>query len=237
MRKIYSLILVLILGTLLFINFSSLFSQAPRSEHRYYTSQYYIDNGVEDTGAINLVTAILFDYRGFDTLGEATVIFIAALTISLLASPKRIFVAYTNFSSIVFQSISFIIPFLYLLGIYLMFYGHLSPGGGFAGGVIIATIFILLTITFGIRYSKEEEVMQTKSRMENIGALGFILIGGLGILAGHNFLANGQANFLFGNAGDLISAGTIPALNLMVGIKVGAGLSIIFNRLVKEEAR
>ncbi len=235
MRKIYALMLVLILGILLFINFSSIF-QDDRPLKQYWTSKYYIDNGVKDTGAINIVTAILFDYRGFDTLGEATVIFIVALTISLLASPKRIFVAYTNFSSIVFQSISFIIPFLYLLGIYLIFYGHLSPGGGFAGGVIIATIFILLTITFGIRYSKEEEVMQTKSVMENFGALGFILIGLLGILAGYNFLANGQANFLFGKAGDLISAGTIPILNLMVGIKVGAGLSIIFNRLVKEDA-
>lgn len=233
MKRIYVLSLILILGMLLCFNFSSAFLENQKTAS--YISNYYINNGVADTGAINLVTSILFDYRGFDTLGEATVIFVVVSTISVLASKERSFIAYSNFSPIVYQSISLIVPFLYILGFYLIFYGHLSPGGGFTGGVVIAVIFILLTVTFGIRHDKEEKTLKRKSLLESLGALGFVLIGILGIPLGSNFLANGQAGFNLGIPGKLISAGLIPFLNLMVGIKVGTGLSVIFNLLVKEE--
>ncbi|OCL26701.1 sodium:proton antiporter [Orenia metallireducens] len=235
MRKIYILILILGLGILLFINFSDLFEDSNLANNKYQLSQHYIENGVKDTGAINLVTAILFDYRGFDTLGEATVIFIVVSAISLLATKERVFVSDTNFSQIVYQNISFIIPFLYILAFYLIAYGHLSPGGGFAGGVVIATTFILLKITFGIRYVKEEEALGKKSLLESLGAISFVLTGLLGILLGYNFLANGQTSLYLGIAGQLVSAGIIPILNLATGIKVGSGLAIIFHRLVREE--
>lgn len=232
LKKVYSLSLLILLGFLLiatFINF-----QTGAVSNDYDISQYYIDYGVQDTKSINLVTAILFDYRGFDTLGEATVIFIAALIISLLTKRSTSSLVYNNFSPLVYQNISFIVPFLYIFGFYLIFYGHLSPGGGFAGGVVIATIFVLLTITFGVRRTREAEVLRAKSLIENIGMAGFVIIGILGIVTGYNFLANGQADFYLGQPGQLISAGTIPWLNLMTGIKVGASLSIIFNCLVRE---
>ncbi|WP_018247423.1 hydrogen gas-evolving membrane-bound hydrogenase subunit E [Orenia marismortui] len=235
MRYIYVMVLILILALVLSFAFFSDFLDDSKVVAKREVSNYYIDNGVEDTGAINLVTAILFDYRAFDTLGEATVIFIVVSTISALASRRRTFVSDTNFSPIVYQGISFIIPFLYILGFYIIFYGHLSPGGGFTGGVILAIIFILLTITFGIRYSKEEEVLKKKALIENLGAVGLLSTGILGILFGSKFLANGQGGFNLGSPGELLSAGIIPILSLFTGIKVGAGLSIIFNRLVKEE--
>lgn len=230
MKKTYSIILLLILAILLTFTFTK-FNQTPA---HYEISNYYIENGVKDTGAINLITAILFDYRAFDTLGEATVIFVAALIISLLTKRSTSSLVYNNFSALVYQNISFIVPFLYIFGFYLIFYGHLSPGGGFTGGVVIATIFVLLTITFGVRRTREEEVLRFKSLLEDFGMIGFIIIGLLGIISGYNFLANGQAGFYLGAPGKLISAGTIPALNLMTGIKVGASLSIIFNCLVRE---
>ena len=232
LKKIYSLSLLILLGILLITTFIN--SQPISVNNNYDISQYYINYGVQDTRSINLVTAILFDYRGFDTLGEATVIFIAALIISLLTKRSTSSLVYNNFSPLVYQNISFIVPFLYIFGFYLIFYGHLSPGGGFAGGVVIATIFVLLTITFGVRRTREEEVLRAKSLIENIGMAGFVIIGILGIITGYNFLANGQADFYLGQSGQLISAGTIPWLNLMTGIKVGASLSIIFNCLVRE---
>ncbi len=234
MKKIYALGLVIILGIILALNFSLIFNQSGTVAEKEI-SNHYIEQGVEETGAINIVTAILFDYRGFDTLGEATVIFIAASTISFLVSRRRIFISHNNFSPLVHQSVSLVLPFLYVLGIYLIFYGHLSPGGGFAGGVVLATIFILLTVSFGLRHTREEEAMQTRSLVENTGALGFVGIGLLGVVVGSSFLANGQAGFGLGTPGQLISAGTIPGLNLMTGMKVGAGLAIIFYSLVKEE--
>ncbi|MFO7819534.1 MAG: hydrogen gas-evolving membrane-bound hydrogenase subunit E [Halanaerobacter sp.] len=230
MKKFYSILLLIMLAGLLTICFIS-FGQ---SSAEYGISDYYINEGVQDTGSINLITAILFDYRAFDTLGEATVIFIAALVINLLTKRSTSSLVYNNFSPLIYQNISFIVPFLYIFGFYLIFYGHLSPGGGFAGGVVIATIFVLLTITFGVRRTREEEVLKIKSLLESSAMLGFVIIGLLGIIGGYNFLANGQADFYLGQAGKLISAGTIPWLNLMVGVKVGASLSIIFNSLVRE---
>ncbi|MBM7556648.1 hydrogen gas-evolving membrane-bound hydrogenase subunit E [Halanaerobacter jeridensis] len=231
-KKVYSLGLIFLLGILLVVTFMN-FNQN-NFNNNYDLSEYYINQGVQDTKSINLVTAILFDYRGFDTLGEATVIFIAALIISLLTKRSTSSLVYNNFSPLVYQNISFIVPFLYIFGFYLIFYGHLSPGGGFAGGVVIATIFVLLTITFGVRRTREEDVLRAKSLLENLGMAGFVIIGLLGMVSGYNFLANGQAGFYLGEAGKLISAGTIPWLNLMTGIKVGASLSIIFNCLVRE---
>ncbi|MGM0501510.1 MAG: hydrogen gas-evolving membrane-bound hydrogenase subunit E [Bacillota bacterium] len=232
MKKYYSVIIIFIFAILLAHTLANFEHHSPQIN--YELSNHYINNGVADTGSINLVTAILFDYRAFDTLGEATVIFIAALIISLLTKRSTSSIAYNNFSPLVYQNISFITPFLYIFGFYLIFYGHLSPGGGFAGGVILASIFVLLTITFGVRRSKEKKVLRIKSLLENISMTGFVIIGLLGVVSGYNFLANGQTAFYLGEAGELISAGTIPGLNLMTGIKVGASLSIIFNCLVRE---
>ena len=232
MKDLYSKVIIIIFAILLAITLINIGQSAEMVD--YKISNYYIRQGVEDTGSINLVTAILFDYRAFDTLGEATVIFIAASIISLLTKRSTSSIVYNNFSPLVYQNISFIVPFLYIFGFYLIFYGHLSPGGGFTGGVVLATIFVLLTITFGVRRTREREVLKIKSLLENIGMAGFIFIGLVGVLLGYNFLANGQAGLYLGEPGKLISAGTIPGLNLMTGIKVGASLSIIFNCLVRE---
>ncbi len=197
-------------------------------------SDHYISKGVEETGAINLVTSVLYDYRGFDTLGEATVILTAAATLSSLVSVRKKTMPATSKSTIVdYKIILIILPFLLILGFYLIITGHISPGGGFAGGVVLSMVPILLTINYGVDFSEDKLKPIHKSFLEGIGAIGFILLGLLGIFAGSNFLANGQANFGLGAPGKLISAGLIPYLNLMIGIKVGAGLAIIFNSLNK----
>jgi multicomponent Na+:H+ antiporter subunit B len=229
-RKFYKIGLVLFLAIfLLFI-----FDEIQNLDIKRYLSEHYISEGVQETGAINLVTSVLYDYRGFDTLGEATVILTAAATLSFMAPIKKVKMLGTEFTIIIYQTIIIIIPFLVVLGMNLIFFGHISPGGGFVGGVILAMIPILVTITYGITFSENKLKANHKSLLEGIGAIGFILLGLLGIFAGSNFLASGQANFGLGNPGELISAGLIPYLNLMIGIKVGAGLATIFNSLIKE---
>ena len=205
------------------------------SDSKRYLSEHYISEGVQETGAINLVTSVLYDYRALDTLGEATVILIAAATLAFLVPITKAAMLGTKFTVIVYQTTKFIIPFLAVLGAYLIFFAHLSPGGGFVGGVILAFIPILLTATYGVEISEYKFKPTKKSLFEDIGAISFILLGLLGVLTGSNFLASGQANFGPGNTGELISAGLIPYLNLMIGIKVGAGLAIIFNSLIKEK--
>jgi multicomponent Na+:H+ antiporter subunit B len=120
---------------------------------------------------------------------------------------------------------------IFLWGIYIVVHGHLTPGGGFAGGVIIAGSFILLIISFGsdILALRKEEA--GSSILESTGILAFLIIAVLGIALGGvgvffiNFLPKGIV-------GSLISAGTIPLFNIAVGIEVSAALVTIFLALL-----
>jgi len=231
MKGIFKKILILFFGILLIITFYEIKDFGTIKK----IGEHYIAEGVQETGAINLVTSVLFEYRGFDTMGEATVILTAAATLAFLVPTKKVSMLGTKFTIIVYQTIIFIVPFLAVLGMYLIFFGHLSPGGGFAGGVVLATIPILITITYGIAFAENNFKPEHKAVLEGLGVLGFILLGIIGILAGSNFLAGSQAGFAPGNPGDLMSASLIPYLNLMIGIKVAAGLAIIFNSMIKED--
>lgn len=231
LKNFYKIVLILLLAILLLF----IFYEIHNLDSNRYLSEHYISEGVQETGAINLVTSVLYDYRAFDTLGEATVILIASSTLAFLVPVKKGAMLSTNFTIIVYQTVKFIIPFLSVLGGYLIFFGHLSPGGGFVGGVVLSVIPIVMTITYGIELSEYNFKPNIKSLLEDIGSIGFILLGLLGIFTRSNFLSNGQTNFNLGTPGKFISAGLIPYLNLMIGIKVGADLAIIFNSLIKEE--
>ncbi len=113
---------------------------------------------------------------------------------------------------------------IFLYGAYIVLHGHLTPGGGFAGGVIIAASFILLILSFGTLEMKEKTSYAFGSIFESIGGLLFILIAVIGLLLGAFFL-----NFIpKGTPLRLVSAGIIPFANIAIGIKVGAGLFSIF---------
>ncbi len=118
-----------------------------------------------------------------------------------------------------------IIGFIFIYGIYIILHGHLTPGGGFAGGVIIAGALILRILAFGIEAGGEKKSEKGASIFESIGALLFIGIALAGLfLAGVFFL-----NFIpKGTPLHLWSAGIIPFCNIAIGIKVGAGLFSIF---------
>ena len=116
-----------------------------------------------------------------------------------------------------------------LYGIYIVVHGHVSPGGGFAGGVIIALSFINLMLAFGKDLVLRKVSMATASLFENIGALMFLGIALAGFMGGYFFL-----NF-FTKKGDpfrVFSAGIIPLCNIAISLKVGAGLFAIFVILV-----
>ncbi len=116
-----------------------------------------------------------------------------------------------------------------LFGIYIVIHGHLTPGGGFAGGVIIALAFIHLTLAFGRDLALRKLSRTAASFFESLGALLFISIALLGYLGGWFFL-----NFFTdkGQPFNLFSAGTIPLCNIAISLKVGAGLFIVFITLV-----
>jgi len=115
-------------------------------------------------------------------------------------------------------------PYILLFGLYLISYGHLSPGGGFQGGVVLASGIILLYLSRGIT-STEKVFPQEKLGVAEIGMFFlFLLVGSGGLIAGGYFLEN----FLpLGKAGEVPSARFIFFLNIIIGLKVGAGITLI----------
>ena len=115
-----------------------------------------------------------------------------------------------------------------LYGIYIVSHGHVSPGGGFAGGIIIALSFIHLMLAYGKEVAFKKLSKAVASFFENVGAILFLGIALLGFTGGYfflNFISKGEPFKLF-------SAGIIPLCNIAISLKVGAGLFAIFAALV-----
>lgn len=129
----------------------------------------------------------------------------------------------------------FMIPFIQVYGLYIIIYGHLSPGGGFAGGAIVATSLILYILAFGLTLENKRLSDEWTRVLESGGTLFFCFIGLLGIFLGSNFLANNDAGFHLGNYGDLISGGSIFLLTVAIGIKVSSSMISLFSHFLEED--
>lgn len=124
-------------------------------------------------------------------------------------------------------------PFMFLFGFYLLTYGHISPGGGFQGGVVIASGVILLAVSRGV---ESAELLFSSFRLSLGEAVSFALLlaaGIAGIAAGAGFLGN---PFATRQATAVPQASMLLLLNFLIGIKVAAGVSLICLRLFREES-
>ncbi len=136
-------------------------------------------------------------------------------------------------SIVVRKSAKIISPFLFTYGAYLIIYGHLSPGGGFQGGVILAVGVILLLISHGyslVRISFREKLVRI---MESSAALGVVLLALSGLIFNSLFY-----NYLRGGTpGTLFSGGTIAPFNILIGFKIGASFTLVFYILLRRMER
>lgn len=127
--------------------------------------------------------------------------------------------------TLIVQTISrWVKGFIFLFGIYIVLYGHLTPGGGFAGGVILACTYILLTLAFGRELALGKMGKTLASELDSSGALLFLCLALFGYTAGYfflNFLGKGIRFHLF-------SAGIIPLCNIAIAMKVGSSLFMVF---------
>jgi multicomponent Na+:H+ antiporter subunit B len=185
--------------------------------------------------ATDVVSAVTFDYRGVDTLGEEYILFAAAVGCAILLRAVRGEEAVEEASAgsderadVVARPVralgAMLVAPVVVLGAYVVSHGHLTPGGGFQGGVILAAGAVLV---YGAGQYVALHRVRALSALEiadAAGAAGFALvaIGGLvfGLAALHNFLG-------YGIDGSLYSAGTIPVLNASVGIEVAGGVTLI----------
>jgi len=225
MRRIVSILLLIIVALGISLSLAKIPFGAPKTK----VGRHYIDEGIRETGAANIVTSVVVNYRGFDTLGEVTVLFIAAIGLGavLTASGGEKKRKTEPASLVLYTGCRLLFPLILVFGTYIFIHGHLTPGGGFQGGAIIASGFLLIYL--GCR---ERRISRTASNLaESLGGLTFVVIGLLGLVFGGyfllNFLPKGTANTLF-------SAGIIPIIYVAIGFKVGSELASIIDNLIEE---
>jgi multicomponent Na+:H+ antiporter subunit B len=124
--------------------------------------------------------------------------------------------------------------FILVFGIYIVLYGHLTPGGGFGGGVILAMAFVLLTLAYGKGEAVKRFPIGVAAELDSVGALMFLVIALLGVAAGlgGTFFTNYIAKANPGRPFALLSSGTIPLCNIAIALKVMSSLFIVFLLLV-----
>ena len=124
--------------------------------------------------------------------------------------------------------------FILVFGIYIVLYGHLTPGGGFGGGVIIAMAFVLMTLCCGKHEALKRLPLGVAGEMDSVGALMFLVIALLGLSAGlgGTFFTNYIAKANPGTPYKLLSGGTIMLSNIAIALKVSTSLFLIFTLLV-----
>lgn len=119
----------------------------------------------------------------------------------------------------------FLLPITLVLGLYIILHGHLTPGGGFQGGVVVSAAVVLIFLAYGNGGIKKTFAADAMKATENVGSLMYTFFALLGILMGANFCRNAIYNV--GNPGDLYSSGTIFWMNFSVGLKVMMGVGFM----------
>ena len=117
------------------------------------------------------------------------------------------------------------LPFAVTFGLYIILFGTVSPGGGFQGGVIVASAALLIYLGYGYNMATKAISTEALRVSEALGASLYVVLGLLGIAFGANFCRN--VFFNNGQVGDLVSAGTITFMGVTVGYKVLAGVGFL----------
>ncbi|MFZ5775922.1 MAG: hydrogen gas-evolving membrane-bound hydrogenase subunit E [Thermodesulfobacteriota bacterium] len=201
-----------------------------------YLSPHYITRSLEDTAVPNLVTSLLADYRGYDTLFETTVIFCAGITVLTLLRrthrrlPKQVGARPgRQGADVILQSASrLLVPLMQLFALYVLALGHHSPGGGFQAGVILGASFILLALSYDLGMVLQRLWEQLVLRMAAIGVLIYAGIGLLCLLLGGDFLSYGQLS-VFGFSESMAHSHAILGVEIGVAITV---MAIMFSLYV-----
>lgn len=192
---------------------------------------------VPERHATNVVGAVTFDYRGFDTLGEEMILFAAALALAMLLREQRgehreeeddedaeDREAPRTSEAMRLLGLALVGPSV-LLGLYVVFHGALTPGGGFQGGVILSSALLLVYLSgryLALRRRNPEPPLEAG---EALGAAGFALIGLGGLIVSGVYLENFVP---LGTTKTLLSGGTIPLLNIAVGLEVAGALMLTY---------
>ena len=193
-------------------------------------SRRYIQNGLQETGAVNIVTGMILDYRAFDTLGESHVLFIATCTVLILLrvdkkkgkggqeDAEENDRVYEPKNDIILQTVArILVPPIIIFGIYVILGGHLGPGGGFSGGAVIGAGLILYLNAFGFVKTERFFTAKTYKWMSFCALACYALSKCYSFYTGANHI---KSVIPLGTPGAILSSGLILILNICVGIVV-----------------
>ena len=199
--------------------------------------------------ATDVITAITFDYRGLDTMGEEFILFAASVGLVVLLREQRDErqargedenggdqpgdrkPRSPGTSPALNVAGRWLIGPVLVLGVYIVSHGQLTPGGGFQGGVVLASAVILVFVTGGRVAMAPIRPSGPAQFLEAAGAGGYVALGLGGVIAGERFLSN----FLpLGTKGSLLSSGTIASLSVAVGLEVAGAITLIVSEFVDQ---
>ena len=218
------LVFILVVFAFVMIDLESLYNDFGR--------QYFQDNAFVQSGSKNLVTAIYLDYRLFDSLFEAGILLIAVAGIIWISkhdlSEKNVEFMIDRFKTPdLFLTFSRLIyPLMLVFGFYVIINGHISPGGGFQGGAIVATAILILYYINGDRKTNIKKIVTVEKIVY------FLII----LVAFSSIFTRGVpfTNFIPISSGPDIQSIYLIVLNVLIGIKVALGLWTIFTAFLRE---
>ena len=197
---------------------------------------------VAERHVTDVVTAITFDYRGFDTLGEEYILFASIMGVLLLLrkqpdeairapedeAPERDVPPTSEAVRVLSLGL---VGLTVLMGVNVVTHGQLTPGGGFQGGVILGTAPLIVYLAGDFETFSRITSRERIELAEAVGAGGYVLIGLASVAFGTDFLQNVLP---LGEVGSVASGGTLPLINIAVGLAVSAGITLLSLSFLEE---
>ena len=226
--KVFSVLFCVFLVAMLLVAVSELptFGEADNPVNNE-VAERYIENGLQETGAVNIVTGMILDYRAFDTLGESHVLFIATCTVLILLRVDKKSIRYISETNdrthepkndVILQTAArILVPPIFIFGIYIILAGHLGPGGGFSGGAVLGAGLILYLNAFGFAKTEKFFTAKTYRNMSFAALACYSIAKSYSFFTGANHI---ESIIPLGNPGAILSSGLILILNICVGVVV-----------------
>ncbi len=197
---------------------------------------------VDERHVTNMATAVNFDYRAFDTLGEEYILFAAVTGLALLLRQARGEIEdepaeYAADRRVppdgdALRAVGLLMAAVTVLfGIYVVVHAHLTPGGGFQGGAILGTACLLVYLAVGYRQFRVVSPRWVLDYADASGAGAYAVVGLATMIASGVFLENALP---LGTTKQLFSGGMIPVINLAVGLEVAGGFILVFAEFLKD---
>lgn len=204
---------------------------SPGAPDKTHVSPRYLSQGKHEAGPENIVTAVILNYRGYDTMGEVAVIFSAlCAVIAILDREKRgrsrsgVDASGVETSVIVRTVVRFSVPVVLLFAAYMITHGKPSPGGGFQGGAVIGASVVLFTLAYGLAVSTNRMPLKFRVPLESLNMLGFLAVGFIGVVLGVQFLTYVLPG-VHGTAVETVRSLMMEAIE--AGIGIGGGVIFI----------